>query len=199
MANIGCARTNSQAIMRNSYPILLNGWKHHKGFIQQQVARLAERKDQEKLKQKLLMTGNSLMDLYTGILEMNQIKDEVVQQLNKKNHLSPEEFLPWINQHGEYVNITLSDQSTWTIRKGNDPEKYIHIHPGRYSPHTIRVKSMTLKSAIFILYFTYLWKRDPFNLDFVNNVRQNFLDASPLKNIHQDKGLGKVIDILMQK
>ena len=185
--------------MKKPYPVLLNCWKHHKGFIQQQILALAEIKNDSLLKKNLVFLGDSLMDLYTGDLDVDQIQNEIFQHLKNGNYVPRNNFYKLVDQRDGYFNVKLSDGSFWTTRKGEDPEKYVHIHPGRYSPFTVRVKSLTLKSAISIIYYSYLFRKDPFMLDFVNMVRQDFLNVSPLKNLCHEKGLGKIIHVLLEK
>lgn len=97
----------------------------------------------------LVVIGHSLIDLYLGEMSVEQIEDEILQQLRLLNIHHSVDYETWLESARGYQLIRLSDSSVWTLRrsKANDFQ-YIHIHPARYSPLTIRIKSETLKTAI---------------------------------------------------
>jgi hypothetical protein len=99
----------------------------------------------------------------------------------------------------EYRLTTLPDKSIWTLRYGKDEKYYVHIHPARYSPQTIRVRSLTLKTAIAVLLFTEINGAHPFDIMVINKIRIDFLKASPINKISSESGLGKLILLLKQE
>jgi len=67
---------------------------------------------------------------------------------------------------------------------GPDPEarrreKFVHIHPGRYSPNTFRVKANTLKTAIVAEFLALCQDQSPYDIQVVNQARIR-LQLSPV-------------------
>ncbi len=140
-----------------SSPVNFNCWKHHAGFIKQQIKLHSRTRDQIQLKKHLLVIGESQMDLYFGKLSPSEISREIISYLKKEKSFSFDRYIGWLKtETKDYKLIRLSDKSIWTLRLGENQERYVHIHPGRYSPNTIRVKATTLKTAILILWYKQL-------------------------------------------
>lgn len=179
-------------------PVNFNCWKHHAAFISNQIRILRNKRFSEALLKKLLLiVGKSQMDIYIGKLPVKDICNETVIKLKMSGHYSYYNFREWIIDQGEgYKMLKLSDKSIWTIRLGNQPKRYIHIHPGRNSINTIRVKALTLKTAIAFLIKSNPSSLSEANLDCVNSIRKNILDVPPLKSLSHSSGTGKVIRML---
>ena len=172
-------------------PFLFNPLKHHLDFIRSYI-RSYEHKDYDRLKSDLLKIGESQMDLYLGELSIGRITKEIMAFLTNSNLLEKEPFFQHLDKHGGFVKISLSDQSTWVLRRGEDPNSYIHIHPARYGKHSIRVKATTLKSIIAV---TIIFNYTPsIGLDELNKVRVKILDLSPIKYISENTL--KILDML---
>ncbi|MBC9915238.1 hypothetical protein [Chitinophaga varians] len=92
--------------------------------------------------------GTSQMDMYTGALAVEVIFEEVTAQLTAQGIFLPAAFAAWVAARDGYVEVTLSDTSRWVLRLSDNPEQYIHLHPGRYSPHSLRIKAAALKTAM---------------------------------------------------
>ncbi|QJB32756.1 hypothetical protein HF324_15615 [Chitinophaga oryzae] len=88
------------------------------------------------------------MDMYTGELSPETIFREVITQLAAQDMHLPATFAAAVAARDGYVEIALSDTSRWVLRLSDDPERFIHLHPGRYSPHTQRIKAAALKTAM---------------------------------------------------
>jgi hypothetical protein len=179
-------------------PILLNCWKHHKDFIQTQILKVAKGREEtlQKLPSQLSRIGDSLLDLYSGLLKPYDISILIKSELKKRNVFTKKSFEEWVkNSDNNYQIIYLPDGSYWTIRKGQH-ERYIHIHPCRYSPHTIRIRALTLKTAIVVLAWAELYCEPPLSVSVINYVRTELLNTSPIKTISKKDGLGKVISLL---
>lgn len=179
--------------------ILLNCWKHHAGFIKLKISecREAGKINFINFRKELLRIGDSVMDLYLGDLSPNEIADSIINSLKKKNVLEKEKFILWLKEKGnDFQEIELKDKSLWTIRLGEQKEKYIHIHPSRYSPLTIRVRALTLKSAILYLILNKNESDISDNLLFLNRIRKEYLNQPPLKMISSKSTLLKLISIL---
>jgi len=130
--------------------------------------------------------GSSQLDFYIGSLTVELIKTEIAGQLTKLQILDREGYNHWIMQNGGFREITLMDSSVWTLRI-IEKEEYIHIHPSRYSPHTIRVKANTLKTVLCTLLFE---DADSFifNVVKINHYRNYYLKLSHIKanTIHKE-------------
>jgi hypothetical protein len=124
--------------------ILFNAWKHHLGFLRSSISQLQP----AALREQLLITGNAVMDIYTGALSYEAICQEVEEHLLHNGVNSPQTYMHFIGGAQQYRSIVLSDGAVWVLRLGNDPLLYVHIHPGRYSMHSLRVKAASLKTAI---------------------------------------------------
>jgi hypothetical protein len=92
---------------------------------------------------------------------------------------------------GGFRSITLSDTSEWILREGADPEAYVHIHPGRYSPHTFRVKATSLKIAVCAIYLD--GKPNSLDTAFINNIRTGILNLSPVKEYVSTSSTARMI------
>jgi hypothetical protein len=180
-----------------SEPLLLNCWKHHAGFIRSKIGEYKTNPADHlsSLRSELLLIGESLMDLYLGELTPYEIGALIIAYCIKQKIFSKEEFQFWLKDEGnDYRIIELKDKSKWTLRLGNDKERYMHIHPSRYSPHTIRVRSSSLKSAILYL---VLENQNPQNMLLpVNCIRKYYLNLPPLKNLASCSALYTLIETL---
>lgn len=170
--------------------ITLNHIKHHWEQIVAFVR--AYQDDPAALKKSLLIVGSSQMDLYTGTLSIQQIDTEVTHLLKSQAHYERLSYLQWLQEQRGYQTLTLSDTSVWVLRKGEQTQKYIHLHPGRYSPHTIRAKATTLKTAIATLCVARS-SSQKIDLSLVNTIRKDVLNLSPLRQISPEEGAGKLL------
>ena len=180
-------------------PVLFNCWKHHLGFIKNQIINGREECPKpESLRKILLVIGESQMDIYLGKLSPQSIAAEIIHKLKQAGTDSLSTFKSWLYATAkDYRLLTISDKSVWTIRLSNESKRYVHIHPGRYSPHTVRVKALTLKTAIVSAILST--KEEGFGLSFINNIRVNILNAPPLKSINTSSGLGKFLTTLTKE
>jgi len=177
-------------------PINFNCWKHHAGFIKNQIESVKEVKDLDQLKVYLLKIGGSQMDLYFGDYCPEKISEKILDDLHRKKIFSVKQYQDWLAEDGkQYQLVELKDKSIWTLRLGDDAERYVHIHPGRYSPNTVRVKARTLKIAIFLLCFEQIGEIKSFETETVNNIRKKYLEEPPLKSFSKASGLGRLIDL----
>ena len=177
-------------------PINFNCWKHHSGFIKEQIRSVHSIKDLEKLKKLLLKIGESQMDLYYGNYSPSEISERIITELKKKRVFPLGRYKNWLAENKtDYQLLTLIDSSVWTLRLGENVERYVHIHPGRYSPNTRRVKALTLKTAIFTLCFENLGEQKLCNLELINLVRKNYLNEPPLKSVSKESGLGRLLEL----
>jgi hypothetical protein len=178
-------------------PINFNCWKHHVGFIKQQIQSIQHIQDIDKLKTILLRVGESQMDLYYGNYSPREISDQIINYLKEKKVLLPERYKDWLTENKkDYQLINLFDKSVWTLRLGEKVERYVHIHPGRYSPNTRRVRALTLKTAIFNLCFENLGEPKLSGKELINHIRKKYLNEPPLKSVSKEGGLEKLLELL---
>lgn len=171
--------------------ILLNCWKHHAGFIREQI-KLAIDVDQLAFNTRFI--GEGLMDLYYGDINSHKICKMILAQLIPG--INKFEYMYWLKEEGkDFRMLKITDESVWVLRLGDDNEKYIHIHPARYSPFTLRVKGGSLKTAICAA----VWKNKDngnIDLDVINKIRMTYLGLSPVKSIASVPALNKIVDLL---
>jgi hypothetical protein len=136
------------------------------------------------------------MDLYSGDYSPVKISEQILDCLHRNKIYSSDLYKDWLfKDEKDYQLLKLKDKSVWTLRIGENIERYVHIHPGRYSPQTVRVRATTLKTAIFLLCFEQLGEIKSFETETVNNIRKKYLDEPPLKSFSTASGLGRLIDL----
>ena len=180
-------------------PILFNAWKHHAGWARRRVADAVGRgpKAVEALAAELVVIGERLTDLYTGPLDPGAIAERVIVQLRADGRLALDPFGAWLDGQGGYAVVTLPDDgSRWTLRLGPADGRYVHLHPGRRSPHTVRVQGNTLKTAILTHALAGLTGGSASDVRLVNEARRRFLGLPPVPTIDATVGVGEVIGLL---
>ena len=80
--------------------------------------------------------------------------------LKARNLFEFDPLAKWLTEQGEYALTNLPDGSKWTIGLGPADGRYLHLHPGRWVPHTMRVQANTLKSAVMAHAHSQLTGRD---------------------------------------
>lgn len=164
-------------------PIRFNPLKHHRKYI----LRLLQNASPETITDLLDPVCNNYIDLYTGSLTSNQIALEVIAILKSKGMLDAEKFTTWVNGNHGYRKLTLYDQSEWVVRFGNESERFVHLHPSRTGPHTVRFKGSTLKT-ICLLKMNIPGQIKTPSLDIVNRVRIQ-VGLSPVGKLEPHKGI----------
>jgi len=178
-------------------PFLFNMLKHHHGyqcdFIEQ--AKIANYSPSQ-ISRFLIIVGRLMIDLYYGKLSPNKIASEVEAYLSSIYSYEEEEYYKFINTANKnFRKVELSDGSSWTLLIGRDAGRYVHIHPSRGSANTIRVGAIALKTAI-CLKIDYGKELQYGNLvKLTNEVREKYLDESPIKNEVYTKGIRRVLEL----
>ncbi len=177
-------------------PIIFNCWKHHAHYIKENIEQFSSESQIEDLNSAILKIGESQMDLYYGHLSYDKIAGQIISFLSINSLNSESEYLKWLYKDGsDYQSITIADKSVWTMRSGNVEKRFVHIHPGRYSPYTVRVKALTLKTVIYVLAISKIKSKSALDIDLINDVRKKHLTASPLKSVSSERGLGKLLTL----
>ena len=105
-------------------------------------------------------------------------------------------FRDWLEPRGGFSGFAAPDESRWILRVGEETGRYVHLHPGRYSPHTVRVPGITLKTAIVTLALARQTGADPLSVAVVNDARKRFLTLPPVAAVDPTNGLGEVLRLL---
>jgi len=182
-------------------PFLFNCWKHHLGFIKEELIaiKVKDEKDIKDFVKRLNVMGNSLSDLYTGLMSIQQIINHMIKKVNELKIIEGNLYKEWIHSENmDYKIINLPDDSTWTLRYGNEKERYIHIHPARYSVYSVRVKSTSLKTASLLVLWIKTFGGSIEDIRIINKLRVNYLKASPVKSVSSSNGLGKIIRLFVE-
>ena len=97
-----------------------------------------------------------------------------------------------------YRVLTFPEEgSRWVLRMGDEAGRYVHVHPGRWSPATLRVRANVLKTAVMVLAYAAAYGGDPLDRALVNRVRGEFLGLAPVgKDLAGEQGIGRIIDVL---
>ena len=181
-------------------PILLNTWKHHAGALRQAIAEAVRAGEPglQSLASQLVVIGTELMDLYLGPLTPAAIADRVLDALQADNRLSLDAYRAWLKESGGYAVLTFpEDGSRWVLRLGDEADRYVHVHPARWAPQTLRVRANVLKTAILVLAYIGVRGGNPLGLTVLNEVRRQFLGLSPLGKVAAgDQGIAAVLDVL---
>jgi hypothetical protein len=177
-------------------PLLFNPLKHYLPFIRAFISnKMTDEKDpgSKNLIKELKHLGTSVMDIYTGELSQDEIFKEVKEFLTSKQLAAKEIFAEWAGtSYNNFRIISLSDASQWTLKYHDNEKRFVHLFPARLSPHTFRVKSNTLKSAI--LYIILIGK-DFVTEDDLNRARA-LTGLSPIREVADTEAVTEMIEIL---
>ncbi len=179
-------------------PFLFNPLKHHAGYISGFIKEIiaCHEHGPEKLMGELVLIGKSQTDLYTGEERLSGITRQVREFLESGRLLEENRYMAWLGPERAYRRMSLSDGSEWILLPGKTPGRWVHIHPARYSPFSLRVRAETLKTAIAVIYHCKKYGLDHFDPEVVNQVRTDLLKQSPMKALSPHKGTGKIIGII---
>jgi len=170
------------------FPVLFNPFKHHRNYIFGVIKEITP----EVIRSLLDQVCNNYIDIYTGEMTPEEIGSSVVAIL-KSNQLSQvDAFTRWLGSPDGYRTIRLDDLSEWIVRKSDDVKHFIHLHPARSGPLTIRFKGSTLKT-VYLFKATLSDIRETPSLENVNLIR-NQIGLSPVKRLERNKGILKCFD-----
>ena len=176
-------------------PFLFNPLKHHLGFIRSFIDLKIDESllDIKDLIKELKHLGTSVMDVYSGILPVRSICNEIEVYLKQKDLLNMASFADWAGKKSTcYKIISISDGSQWTLKYHDNQVRFVHVFPARNSQCGFRVKSNTLKSAM--IYYILIGKDLVTGKD-LNRVRP-LLGLSPVKDTIDTEAILEMIEIL---
>jgi hypothetical protein len=178
-------------------PIAFNCWKHHVGFIKKVLNDKSNIGNENFIREVILFIGESQFDLYAGVLDEQSISAEILQYLKSINAFEYKPYTSFIHSNdSDFKCISLSDGSTWTLRLGQGDDRYIHIHPGRHSKKTMRVKSSTFKTVLAFLLF-YDNPFDEISVDKINFVRHRIVKLPTLKPNSSLIAISRTLDLFI--
>jgi hypothetical protein len=177
--------------------IEFNELKHHLGIIASFVKTNAGKRNIAM--EEVVKIGHSVLDVYTGILSVENILEEIASYLQKFNCTNYEQYKKWIYAEGkDYRIIKLSDDSEWTLRLGEKENKFVHIHPCRNRDLTIRLNSSTLKTAILFL-VSYYGEENICLKEKIDEVRMKYLMLPPIKSLETSGKLLNIISLIKSR
>jgi hypothetical protein len=184
-------------------PVLFNTYKHHAGALRARIG-AAVRGGPDALAEAARQTavlGTKLMDLYTGQLWPREISRRVVDLLRAEGRLDLAGYRDWVQGRGGYAVVTFpEDGSRWVLRLGDERERYVHLHPGRWSPATVRVRANVVKTAFLVLAHAGIHGADPMDRAVIDAVRAGHLGLPPLgRDPEGEAGLGALIALLREE
>ncbi|MCK6513363.1 hypothetical protein L6R29_25830 [Myxococcota bacterium] len=180
-------------------PLLLNAQKHHiealRGLIEQAVSLGEEGLD--KMAEALVPLGQGLMDFYHGPLSLEAVCSMLKGHLLSEGVEDAERCKAWIAQEGTYRTVELeADRSVWVFFVG-DEERFAHVHPARYSPHTTRIRANTLKTVVMAIAHAAQEDEDCRDIGVINFVRARWLALSPLQNLEASAALETTFQLFL--
>jgi len=177
-------------------PFMFNVLKHHKGSVQFFADQFHEIDLVEAAAILNKNMSNLMIDFYAGSLGPERICNEIKENLISRNLYEQDDFLNWVKQVNKKFRLAeISDGSTWILLHGKDAGRYLHIHPARNSLHALRFRSLAFKTAVLMLIAGVSPIADDFEGQ-VNNLRMEFLEASPLGGNHDMKNIRRIFKLL---
>ncbi|MCX6239882.1 MAG: hypothetical protein NTY07_20445, partial [Bacteroidia bacterium] len=120
-------------------PVRFNPFKHHRNYI----LSILEGASPEEIINLLDPVCNNYIDIYTGRMTPETIGHAIIDILKSNQVFQVNDFNGWVALKNGYQQIKLEDRSEWVVRKSNENERYIHIHPTRTGELTFRFKGST--------------------------------------------------------
>lgn len=179
-------------------PLWLNGWKHHLNFLLGRIIRYTPSDEEGFITfcDQLKGMGSSVSDLYVGVRTPLQVREGIIQYLVRKKVLDPQAYHDWLESSSSfYRQAPLNDHSRWTLLKGKDPVHYVHVHPSRYSPHTLRINTNHLRSAVAWMAWKKAWPQERLLAETMGMIRSRYLGLSAVSEA-QMQGIRNTIHLL---
>lgn len=179
--------------------IRFNALKHHHGYF---ITRLEqwEKWPWDRVAAEIQELGSNQFDVYTGALNPEEISDETADQLISNGIVTGDMLEKWLGKQG-YRTMVLSDGSKWVVRLGEDPLKYIHVHPGRQQKLVQRIKASHLKTAVG-LYMEPDDARTATDKEataLINRVRTTLLGLSPVRSASESRRILQTLTFLHKR
>lgn len=177
--------------------IAVNFYKHHLQFVKN-ILFLTDKENGniEPILQQIRSIGNNVLDLYTGNLTAEEIKDDLALKLFHQNITNEIEFNYWLGS-AQYKTIVLRDESIWVLRQGIQGEGFVHAHPARTGKNVMRITGSAWKTAFALVLLKKGLPKQCCSLqEKVNYIRTKYLEMSPVKKIVLGSNLEIAIKLL---
>ncbi|HEX2937206.1 MAG TPA: hypothetical protein VHO72_17755 [Bacteroidales bacterium] len=175
-----------------TWHIQYNPWKHHMNWLTWQIRRAREDTFLRDAAISIISGfNNNYIDIYTGIYSPEQIILRIENLI--KQEIQQTAFVKPLFDTTPYKLITLEDESVWVLQQGNHEEPWIHIHPAKFTPHSVRIYGTLLKTAILLMLLDH--NKQP-ELAEINRVRTTYLRLSPLKNSYSIERIKETVTLL---
>ena len=179
-------------------PFMFNALKHHRGFVQQ-IIRSARQDVQVRqlLVDELDKLGNLMMDFYLGALTPLDICRDIKKYLLAQGCFAANSYAKWLAvSKGKYRLVEISDGSRWTLLAGREAGRFVHVHPARYSPLTMRMRALPFKTAAMLLAISEMDCSSEHILESANETRKLYFDEPPIKYTGATKNILKILALL---
>lgn len=174
--------------------MLFNPLKHHLLFQIHSILDEQSRTIDNFLRIKKFI-GTGPMDLYTGEMPVPEIMNHCKMIANTENLFNAKAYKNWLRAESadkDYRLLEFPDGSTWVFRLGKHPKRFMHIHPGRNSEKSIRIKPNTLKTIIAII-FEHGFMTEMPTIEQISNVREKYLELEPLD---ENENIQAIVNLL---
>jgi hypothetical protein len=171
-------------------PITFNPYKHHLDFLKEKILTWQNQSWAE-VEKEMVLIGTNLIDLYCGKLSVDEIGQQCLHFAEKEDLTSAEKLKNWLFPK-EFRKIKFSDNSEWVVKQGLDSTRFLHVHPAKHSPLTVRVRGTTLKTVVALRVLTGEKRENRLELQRVNRVRTEKLGLSPVKTLEKGKGIARI-------
>jgi len=179
--------------------IRFNALKHHYGYFCSRLGQW-EKWPWDQVALEIQELGTNQFDVYTGALSPEEITGQTADQLNSCGVGSRDTLVKWLGKNG-YRTLVLSDGSRWVVRLGEDPLKYIHLHPARQQNLVERIKASHLKTAVG-LYMDPDYAGTEKNEEataLINRVRTARLGLSPVRSASESRRILQTLTFLHKR
>ena len=174
-------------------PYLFNPLKHHLGYILEFIKCYGDKTSS--LRKDLSIIGSSQIDLYCGCLSIDHLLKEFDHYLNNCISIDKDSYIELINESNDYLVVALSDGSEWFLRVGTESDRYVHFHPARFSPQTLRITANALKSLIS----AGIISDKAISLEAINRARVAILGLDPIQDLDTNHGIGQFVSLFTKK
>ena len=185
--------------MKIPAPYLYQAWKHHLPFLRERIER-AQASGLEGADgiEGLKRTGDSVTDIYTGRMEVSELLRAIGENLGDLPLMDPAAYRNWLGDKG-YRTLSLGDASRWVLKEADDPARWVHLHPARHGPLSVRVRGKTLRTAFMVCLEAAHLGIDPMSRELVDRVRASYMGLSPIRSLDRKEGLGRIIELLSER
>lgn len=180
--------------------IHFNPIKHHLGYVcgLLRTIETVQVDDKKLLFDTIKSINANIVDVYTGRLSPEEIKEAIVGKLTMNNIGMIDEFLNCLGPKG-FSEIVLPDESVWILRKGEYKEAFVHIHPSRKPPLAVRIHGNAWRTIIaFLIMFPEFKTKKP-TLGSINAFRKEFIGLSPVKGNGNMQRIMNVYNLIVEK